>query len=100
CAVPRELAGVLRMLAAVPGCRAVTWLLHLSYGQEPAWGVSDGNAGHVPAHVPALRLRLSDRSNAGHRPVDHADIAGALLRFHRAKRVSQGHTGRSDGGRS
>ena len=76
----RELAGVVRMLDAVSGGRAVAWLFHFGHGQEPARRLPDGSAGHVPSHVPALGLHFPHRSDAGCGAVDHGGVAGALLR--------------------
>ena len=80
-------------LRDVSARRAFAGVLHFGHGQVPSWREPDGHARHVPAHVPALGLHFPDRSNAGRRAVDHADLAGAVLRLDRAERVSQGHAG-------
>ena len=72
-------------------CGAMFWGIFISAGcQNAGGGIPDGHAEHVPAGIPAFRVRVLDRHHAEVDPGHQHHRALALLRHHSEGPVSQG----------
>src|ERR1017187_10479401 len=78
-------------VGAVHGGSAFAGILYLRAGKESVCGQPDCAADYVSSRISAVGISVFNRADADRTAMDHAHLAGAVLRFSVEENLSQGN---------